>query len=135
MSKNTEIALFVMRLALGIVFFAHGLQKVQGIDGIVGFFGKMGLPGAMAYLVAGIELIGGICLVLGLGTRIISGLFIFIMLGAIFKVKLSAGFLGGYELDFVLLCMSIGLLISGNKLWSLEHILFQRQAPLKESTN
>ena len=135
MSRNAEIALFVMRVALGIVFFAHGLQKVQGIDGVVESFGKMGFPGGMAYLVTGIEFLGGICLVLGLGTRIASGLIIFVMLGAIFKVKLSAGFLGGYELDFVLLCMSIGLLISGNKMWSLEQLLLQRQAPLKESTN
>lgn len=109
------------------MFFAHGLQKVQGIEGIVGFFGKIGLPSFMAYVVAGTELIGGIALLLGLGTRLVSGLFIFIMLGVIFKAKLSAGFLGGYELDFTLLGMSIGLLISGNKLWTLENVLFHRQ--------
>lgn len=127
MSRNTEIALLVIRVTLGVVFFAHGLQKVQGIEGIVGFFGKLGLPGFMAYAVAGIELLGGIALILGLGTRIVSGLFIMIMLGAIFKAKLSAGFLGGYELDFTLLGMSIGLLISGNKIWSLDHVFFHRQ--------
>ena len=40
-----------------------------------------------------IELIGGIVLILGIGTRIVSVLFAVIMLGAIFTVKLSLGFL------------------------------------------
>ncbi|WP_134701353.1 DoxX family protein [Ammoniphilus sp. YIM 78166] len=127
MSKNMEIALFVIRITLGIVFFAHGLQKVQGVEGIVGFFGSLGLPGFMAYAVAGIELIGGLILILGLGTRVVSGLFILIMLGAIFKVKLSAGFLGGYELDFALLGMALALAISGNKLWSLDQYIRRQE--------
>ncbi|GAA0370818.1 hypothetical protein GCM10008968_28310 [Bacillus horti] len=64
----------------------------------------MGIPRFMAYVVAVIELIGGLALVLGLGTRIVSALFAIIMLGAIFIVKIPAGFLGdgqsaGYELD------------------------------------
>lgn len=67
----------------------------------------------MAYVISLIELIGGIALILGVGTRIITVLFAVIMLGAIAKVKFSAGLLGngqmaGYELELALLeCPSI----------------------------
>jgi putative oxidoreductase len=82
----------------------------------------------LAYLVAGIELIGGILLILGLGIRIIAGAFAVIMVGAIFTVKLKSGFAGGYELELALLAMSLHLLLSGNQFLAMDHVFVRRKS-------
>ena len=124
MNKN-DVSTVVLRAILGITFFIHGLAKFQGgIGNTVGFFESLGILGSLAYVVAVIELVGGILLILGIGTRIVSVLFAVIMLGAIFTVKLSLGFLGdgqmaGYELELALLAMSIFLVIANSSRFSL----------------
>jgi putative oxidoreductase len=126
MITKYEVGALILRLVLGITFFIHGLAKFQGgIGNIAGWFGSMGLPGFLAYAVAAIELVGGIALILGLGTRIISVLLVLVMLGAIIKVKLAVGFMGngkmaGYELDLALLAMAVYLGINGSQLLSLQ---------------
>ncbi len=117
-----QIGTVILRVILGLIFFIHGLVKFQGgIGNTVGFFDSVGIPGFMAYIVGGIELIGGIALLLGLGTRIIAALFAIILLGAIFTVKLSAGFLnGGYEFELVLLAVSIHLILMGKTPYSVD---------------
>lgn len=130
MNKN-DVGAVILRVILGITFFIHGLVKFQdGISYTVGFFESLGIFGFLAYVVAFIELIGGIMLILGIGTRIVSGLFAIIMLGAIFSVKLSAGFLGngqmaGYELDLALLAMAIFLMIANSSSFSLGNAIFR----------
>lgn len=121
MKKQVEIGALLLRVALGLLFFVHGLDKFQGgIGNTAGWFQSIGLPGFAAYLVALIELVGGIALVLGLGTRIVSGLFVLIMLGAIIKVKFAAGFLGGFELDLALMVMALYLVMNGSMLLSVD---------------
>lgn len=121
MKKQVEIGALLLRVALGLLFFVHGLDKFQGgIGNTAGWFQSIGLPGFAAYLVAFIELVGGIALVLGLGTRIVSGLFVLIMLGAIIKVKFAAGFLGGFELDLALMVMALYLVMNGSMLLSVD---------------
>ncbi|WCK53264.1 DoxX family protein [Aneurinibacillus sp. Ricciae_BoGa-3] len=121
MFKNQQIGSFIVRLVLGITFFIHGLMKFQmGIVHTVGFFEKMGLPGFLAYAVGGVEIVGGVCLLLGLGTRIFSAIFVVDMLGAIFTAKWGKGFAGGYEFELALLAMSLQLFLSGNSFLSLD---------------
>lgn len=124
MLNKNEVGLFLMRVALGIVFIAHGSAKFQdGIANTAGWFDSIGIPGFMAYIVAIIELVGGIALILGVGTKIVSALIGFIMLGAIITVKLPAGFLDGYAYDFVLLIMAVCLVLSGSNLYSLGQVM------------
>lgn len=133
MNSKHEWSLLIIRVVLGITFFVHGLAKFQGgIDNIAGWFASIGLPGFLAYAVALIEMAGGIALILGLGTRIVSALFAIIMIGAIVKVKIEAGFLGngkmaGSELDIALMAMAAALLVSGSRLYSLGHFFFQKE--------
>lgn len=128
-----EVGALLLRVFLGLTFFMHGLSKFQaGIENIAGWFASIGLPSFLAYVVAFIELAGGIALILGLGTRIISALLALIMVGATFKVKLAAGFLGngqgaGYELDLALFVMAIFIVMNGSKLFALDQILFKSQ--------
>lgn len=130
MSRN-ELVVTILRVFLGVTFFIHGLAKFQGgIENTVGFFESLGLPGFTAYLVAFIELIGGIAVIFGLGTKIISILFAIVLAVAIIKVKLSVGFLGngqmaGYELDLALMVISIFLAATKKVSLSLDHVLFR----------
>ena len=69
-------------------------MKFQGgIENTAGWFASIGIPSFMAYVVGVIELVGGIALIIGLGSRVLSALLALIMLGAILKAKLSLGFL------------------------------------------
>ncbi|RDU38722.1 DoxX family protein [Neobacillus piezotolerans] len=128
MEKKHEIGALIIRVTLGVLFFAHGLAKFQGgIENTVGWFASIGLPGFLAYAVALLEVIGGIALVIGLGTRIVSGLLAVLLIGAIFKVKLAVGLLGngqmaGYELDLAFLAMAVVLVITGSKLYSVDNL-------------
>ena len=128
---SNEIGKIILRAVLGLTFFIHGLSKFQGgIANTVGFFDSLGIPGFMAYVVAVIELIGGIALFLGLGTRIVSLLFALIMIGAIFTVKLSVTFLGngqmaGYELDLILLAASIYFFFAEKSKLSLDQMFIK----------
>ncbi|WP_227939355.1 DoxX family protein [Alkalihalobacillus deserti] len=128
MSNKNEIGTLLLRLVLGIVFLAHGATKFQGgIETIVGWFDSIGLPGGLAYVVATLELVGGIALILGFGTRIVSALLALLLIGAIFKVQLAAGFVGGYAYDLVLLIIAVHLSLNGSKLYSLGQLFFRGQ--------
>ena len=115
---NQHIGNLIIRIVLGVTFFMHGLTKFQsGIDNIAGWFTSIGLPGGLAYGVATVELVGGLLLILGLGVRYIGLLFALVMVGAIVKVKWSAGLLGdgknpGFELELALLAMGAYLFVA-----------------------
>ena len=115
---NQHIGNLIIRIVLGVTFFAHGLAKFQsGIDNVAGWFTSIGLPGGLAYGVATMEVVGGLLLILGLGVRYIGLLFALVMVGAIVKVKWSAGLLGdgknpGFELELALLAMGAYLFVA-----------------------
>lgn len=130
MNRN-EIGKVILRAIFGLTFFIHGLSKFQGgITNTVGYFDSLGIPGFIAYVVAVIEVLGGIALILGLGTRIFSVLFALIMVGAIITAKLPAGFLGngqmaGYELELILFAVSIYFVFANKSQLSLDQKLFR----------
>ncbi|QGH35977.1 DoxX family membrane protein [Gracilibacillus salitolerans] len=121
MTNKEGIGALLLRVVLGIIFIGHGTDKFQGgIANTAGWFDSIGLPGFLAYIVAGLEVVGGIALILGLATRIVGGLFVLLLLGAIIKVQFAAGFIGGYAYDLALLVISAYLLLNGSKLYSLD---------------
>lgn len=128
--NKIDVSTFVLRIVLGISFFVHGLVKFQGgIGNIAGWFDSMGIPGFLAYVVGTVELVGGIALILGVGTRIVSALLAIILIGAIVKVKLALGFLGtaemaGYELDLAFLVIALFLAVNGSKQWAIDNLIF-----------
>jgi len=122
--RKAEVGLFIVRLVLGMTFLFHGFDKFQaGLGNIADYFVSHGLPEFLAYVVCAIEFFGGIAMILGIGIRIVSVLFSIVMLGAIFTVKISAGFIGGLELDVMLLAVSIQLAISGSTFLSLDQYI------------
>lgn len=84
-TQSTPYAALLLRVSLGVLFLAHGLLlKVFTftIPGTVGFFESIGYPGFFAYLVIAGEIGGGLALILGVKTRIISLLLLPILIGA-----------------------------------------------------
>ena len=93
--KYKEYAPVVLRVVVGLLFAVHGYQKLtlMGVDAFAGMLAGMGIPlaGVMAWVVILTEVIGGIALVLGIGSRHFSTLLAIIMTVAILKVKLVKG--------------------------------------------
>lgn len=104
----------MIRLALGAVFVVHGIPKLLYPGDSAPFFGQIGIPApaVTALVVGAIELIGGILLVIGFGTRAAAALLAVDMLGAIILVKFRTGFVGGWEFDLVLLAGALSLVLS-----------------------
>lgn len=127
MSNKNELSFFIIRLVLGLTFFAHGFIKFQdGIHNTENFFNSLGIFDWLAYPVAILELVGGILVILGLGTRIISTLFSLLMAGAIITVKFNQGFIGGYEFDLLLLAVSLFFVVNNSQSISLDQFLSNR---------
>ena len=116
-----------LRIITGIAFIMHGLPKLSGLDKTQGFFGHLGLPPELALPIALLEVIGGIVLLLGIFTRIASILFIIEMAGVILVAKITKGFVGGYELELLLMVISMSLLISGPGRISIERDILKRE--------
>jgi putative oxidoreductase len=103
-ASNADLAALILRVTNGVLFLLHAGLKLFVFTpaGTAGFFESLGLPGFLAYLVIAAELLGGIALIVGYKTRIVSLGLILVLLGAIFTVHLSAGFFfsnanGGWE--------------------------------------
>ncbi len=113
LKNNTDLGLLLVRVGLGLVFIAHGWAKIDGMDGTIGFFASIGLSAFWAYLVAYVEFIGGIAMLVGLFTNWAGMLLAVVMIVAIAMLKLSKGFVGGYEFDLVLFLSSLAIVIAG----------------------
>jgi putative oxidoreductase len=116
-----------IRILAGILFIAHGLPKFEDIEGTQGFFGSVGIPSELAIPIGLLEVIGGIFLLVGVVTRITAALFIIEMIGVTLIVKLSKGFVGGYELELLLMAVSISLLLTGPGRISIEWDVLKRE--------
>jgi putative oxidoreductase len=132
----------VVRIPLGIIFLAHGAQKLfgwfggYGLEGTAQWMDSIGLsPGIpLALLAGGAEFIGGLALLLGLLVRPASVALAFTMLVAIFSVHLSKGFFlsnGGFEYGLALLATTVALFISGGGRLSLDGALAREMNAVK----
>lgn len=124
LSSNAGFSTLALRIPVGIIFMAHGAQKLfawfggYGLEGTGQFFESIGLvPGvAMAFLAGSAEFFGGLFIILGLLTRPSALVLAFTMLIAIVSVHLHNGFFmsnGGYEFGLALLAASVSLMLSG----------------------
>ena len=130
-SRRLDWGLLIIRVALGAVFVAHGLQKmfVFGHAGVTGMLGQLGLPfpGVNAALITAAELGGGIALINGAFTRVAAAILAFSMIVAIATVHLSHGFFApmGVEYPLTLLLANVALVITGGGAFSLDQLLGQ----------
>ncbi|MDP9440915.1 MAG: DoxX family protein [Actinomycetota bacterium] len=99
----------------------HGFSKLfGGLDGVTGMFEMMEVPAppVAAPVVTFIEIVAGLALIAGIGTRIAAPLLAIVLLGALVLVKvdlgiISSGPMPGAELDLALLAGLVALLLMG----------------------
>jgi putative oxidoreductase len=126
----------LLRIILGIIFFAHGAQKVMGWFGGPGlataadmFQKNAGIPYPLFLLSSFTEFLGGLFVLIGLLTRIFSaGLFIN-MAVAVLQVHLMKGLFsanGGFEYPLTLLVVSLCIFLMGPGKYSLDNLIFNK---------
>jgi len=134
---NTATA--ILRLVVGVVFFAHGAQKLlgwfggYGFSGTMGFFtGPMHIPAPLAFLAIAAEFFGGLGLILGFLTRIAAFGITVNMLVAIAAVHGPFGFFmnwtgtqkgEGIEYHLLVLAITAFLMIRGAGAFSIDHAI------------
>src|SRR5437899_207663 len=132
-------ATLILRLVLGVVFFAHGAQKLLGWFGGPGFSGTMGMftgylhiPAPLAFLAIAAEFLGGLGLILGFLTRIAAFGIAMNMLVAIALVHRSFGFFmnwtgaqkgEGFEYHLLALAITAFLMIRGAGAFSVDRTI------------
>lgn len=84
---NTDSALLVLRIGVGIIFLITGYMKASDMTGTVGFFTSLGFNAFWAYLVTAVELLGGATVLLGIYTRIGAKLLAIVMIVAIYVLR------------------------------------------------
>ena len=136
-SSEKGITSVPLRVGAGVIFMAHGAQKLfgwfsgYGLEGTGGWMESIGLaPGyLMALMAGGAEFFGGLFLVFGLLVRPSAVVLALTMLVAIFAVHFENGLFmanNGYEFGLSLLVISIALAIRGAGSFSLDRVLQQR---------
>ncbi|ANS73312.1 oxidoreductase [Paenibacillus yonginensis] len=131
-----SLGLLIIRLVIGLIFAAHGAQKLfgwfggHGIKGTGGWMESVGIkPGVPAAAAAGlVELIGGLAFAAGLFTAVVAILLALTMVMAIVKVHGPNGFwstANGYEFHLILIAVFIGLAFTGAGSYSLDSLLFE----------
>lgn len=127
-------ALALLRVVTGVVFIAHGGQKIftWTLPGVTEAFAGMGIPlaGVTAPLVSLLEFFGGMALVLGLFTPVVAAGLAAVMVGAIVMVHLPAGFFlpDGIEFTLTLFATSVALALAGPGEYSVDRVLARRRS-------
>lgn len=132
--SQQQLGLAILRIILGVVFTAHGAQKlfVYGFAGVTGAFAKMGIPipGFLGPLVAVLEFFGGLALIVGLFSRVAAFALAGEMLGALLLVHLAGGFFmpTGYEFVLTLIAALVAIILAGPGSPSLDEVIDTRHA-------
>ncbi|MFI5937496.1 DoxX family protein [Actinoplanes sp. NPDC051494] len=128
-----DVIILVTRVAVGIVFIAHGWQKVDewGLDGTSAAFDQMGvpLPTLSAWFAAIVELVGGAALVLGAAVPVVALLLAVDMLGAFIIVHAGNGVFvsgNGFELVLTLTAATLLFAVLGAGKYSVDHLVAPR---------
>src|ERR1700675_202770 len=138
--ENTATA--ILRLLLGVVYFAHGAQKMLGWFGGFGFSGTMGfftqtmhIPAPLAFLAIAAEFVGGLGLIVGFLTRIAAFGVATNMVVAIATVHHAFGFFmnwsgnqkgEGFEFHLLVLAITVFLMIRGAGAFSVDRVISTR---------
>lgn len=133
-SRTAPYAALVLRVSLGLMYIAHSLVLkyfVFTLPGTAQFFESLGLPGALAYVTFWAELLGGVALVAGIGTRVVALALIPVLAGATW-VHAANGWVfsaanGGWEYPVFLIAASLVLALLGDGRYALSNVFHSRK--------
>lgn len=136
------VAPLMVRIPLGLIFIAHGSQKLLGLFGgsgltatMASFEQNMGIPPVLTLLAIIAEFGGGIGVLFGLLTRVSAAGLVAVMAVAIYKVHWTSGFFlnancvagrgHGIEFTLALLGMALYLVINSGGKWCVDRYIFK----------
>ena len=132
-TRTAPYAALLLRLSLGVMFIAHALLKILVFTpaGTVGFFASLGVPGWFAYPTMGAELLGGILLIAGIQTRMVSLALVPVLIGSIVLVHGAYGWLfsnpnGGWEYPLFLTMATLVQALLGDGAYSLKSVFTRK---------
>lgn len=144
MKTTDDFSLTLLRLVLGVVFFAHGAQKALGWFGGYGFSGTMGfftqqmhIPAPLAFLAIAAEFLGSIGLLLGLLGRVAAFGITCNMVVAVCMIHRHIGFFAnwsgqqkgeGYEYHLLAIAIALSIMIKGSGAFSADGALSRSRA-------
>lgn len=131
LNKLQVVALILLRIAGGAIFFSHGWLKLMHPSATMKMFGGMGFPGWMGVAIGALETAGGLFLILGLFTRISAILLFLEMCVAIVFVHLRHAAwwdVRAYELALACAAISLTLAAFGPGAASIDRALFRNSA-------
>ena len=138
LTTSDSWTLALMRLVLGVVFFAHGAQKMlgwfggYGFSGTMGYFTHSGIPAPLAFLAIAAEFFGGIGLLAGFLSRVAAFGIVVNMVVAVLRVHLPMGFFmnwsgtqkgEGFEYHLLAIAIGIAILVRGGGAASIDRAL------------
>jgi putative oxidoreductase len=142
MQTDDDVGMLIVRLALGVVMFPHGAQKLLGWFGGGGFAGtmqgmtQMGLPAVVVFLVIIAEFFGSLSLITGFLGRVGAFGILCVMLGAVFLVHLKNGFFmnwgnvagkgEGFEYHLLAIGIAIAIIVKGSGAFSIDRSMSDR---------
>ena len=143
---HTDWVVGIARIVLGIIFFAHGAQKMLGWYGGPGldssmrtFTEHLHLPSVLAFLVIAGEFFGGLALIVGLFSRFAALFIVLTMVGAIatvhFRFGLFLDWFGnreGHGIEYHLLAIALALVVvvKGAGAFSVDRLIYTNGATL-----
>ena len=138
-ATSNDLTYTIARLVLGVVFFAHGAQKMLGWFGGYGFTGTMGfftqmlhIPAPLAFLAICAEFFGGLGLIVGLLSRVAAFGIAINMVVAILTVHIHYGFFAnwygqqkgeGFEYHLLAIALALMVMIKGAGALSIDRAL------------
>ncbi len=124
--RSKEYGIALLRISLGVMFIAHSVVLKYftfTLPGTAQFFESIGLPGFLAYVVFGMEAVGGILLVLGVRTREAAAALIPVLVGALYVHSgngwVFSGSGGGWEYPLYLIALSGAQVLLGEGAFAL----------------
>jgi putative oxidoreductase len=149
LATDGDWVLTLARMVLGVIFFAHGAQKLFGWFGGHGlratvstFHDQLGIPVPLAYLAVAVEFFGGLGLIVGLLSRIAALGVAATMIVAMFQVHWQFGFFinwfgdrQGHGIEYHLLAIALAaiIIVHGAGAFSLDRALYRRFASSSSS--
>lgn len=137
-----DFALLLTRVALGVVFIAHGWQKFNewGLDGTRQSFADMGIPAPAlaAQFSTWVELVGGALLILGAFMPVVGALLAVNMFGALVYVHAPHGIFAsenGYEMVLVFGITSVLLAVVGSGRFGVDGLLGRQKSAVRKTVS
>lgn len=121
-STRVSVGLLILRIVFGVAFIAHGWGKIQAPFNWMG--PESPVPGILQFLAALSEFGGGIALIVGVLTPLVSlGLIVTMAVAVFVHASKGDGFVGGFEPALVYLCISVLFFCAGPGKFSIDSFI------------